>query len=254
MKFGDFSNLAENYASSRPGYSPEIIKLVLEKNDLKDLVYADVGAGTGIFTRQVRDFGVNKVLAIEPNAEMRAKGKSHPNNLNIVWIDGSAEKTKLENSSIDVLSMASSFHWANLAKALVEFKRVIRPNGKFIALWNPRKIADEGIDFEVEKVLKSFIPNYIRKSSGYSPFCENLARTLHETNIFSNIEYFEYETERVISSADYIKLWKSVNDIQVKLGEYSFSNFITKITDIIGKSEQVEVTNVTRAWISVIKS
>jgi ubiquinone/menaquinone biosynthesis C-methylase UbiE len=254
MKFGDFSELAADYATTRPGYSTKILSYCLAADNLSNLNYADVGAGTGIFTRQVRDFGVTKIFAVEPNLEMRTQGINHNENQDIVWINGTAESTTLDRASVDTLSMASSFHWANTSQALTEFKRIIRPGGKFLALWNPRKITNSSLDFEVEKILRFFIPNYVRKSSGYSPFCENLTKTLIESDIFSNVEYVEDETARVISSSDYIKLWKSVNDIQVQLGKFDFDKFMGSVANLVNDIDRVEVSNVTRAWISTLKS
>jgi ubiquinone/menaquinone biosynthesis C-methylase UbiE len=254
MKFGDFSHLAGDYALTRPGYSSEVLSKVFVQADLQSLTFADVGAGTGIFTRQVRDFGLTKVFGVEPNSEMRTQGINHIENRDIVWIDGSAESTKLDNFSIDVLSMASSFHWANTSEALSEFRRVIKPGGKFLALWNPRKISGSNIDFEVENVLKTLIPKYVRKSSGYSPFCENLLKTLNSSKIFAHVEYVEFEASRIISSDNYLKLWKSVNDVQVQLGELTFNKFMTQVASLLNNVDHVEVSNVTRAWISTLKS
>ena len=254
MKFGDFSQLAINYATTRPGYNSSIFQYFLPKVNLGSYVFADVGAGTGIFTRQVRDFGLTNVIAVEPNLEMRMQGINHVENKEIVWVDGTAESTTLDKGSIDFLSMASSFHWAKTSEALSEFKRVIKPGGKFVALWNPRKTSKSNIDFEVEKILKNLIPNYVRKSSGYSPFCENLSKVLDESNMFTEVEYVEFESSRIISSVDYLKLWKSVNDIQVQLGELEFNKFMDEVSNLVESTDQIEVSNVTRAWISTLKS
>ena len=93
------------------------------------------------------------MFAVEPNFEMRNQGNSDSENKEIIWVDGSAENTNLENASIDVLSMASSFHWTNTDQALKEFYRVVKPGGKFIALWNPRKIHESGLEHEVNLIL-----------------------------------------------------------------------------------------------------
>ena len=67
-----FSGRAADYVRHRPGYPAAAIAAVLRGlGDPVRLVAADVGAGTGISSRLLAERGV-RVLAIEPNAEMRA--------------------------------------------------------------------------------------------------------------------------------------------------------------------------------------
>jgi ubiquinone/menaquinone biosynthesis C-methylase UbiE len=46
----------------------------------------------------------------------------------------------LADGSVDLVSMASSFHWADFDTACDEFHRILRSGGVFVALWNPRLI------------------------------------------------------------------------------------------------------------------
>ena len=66
-----FSNRVENYVQYRPGYPAEAVDHICIKAGLKeDAVIADVGSGTGIFTRIMLERGY-RVFAVEPNDEMR---------------------------------------------------------------------------------------------------------------------------------------------------------------------------------------
>src|SRR5690349_1749847 len=53
LKLGDFTNLAENYSRYRPGYSRSVrdALLALCAREPAALEVADVGAGTGIWSR-----------------------------------------------------------------------------------------------------------------------------------------------------------------------------------------------------------
>ena len=53
MEKGDFSQLAEDYANFRPGYNLEVVKHIIYATGLKakDICAADIGAGTGIFSK-----------------------------------------------------------------------------------------------------------------------------------------------------------------------------------------------------------
>ncbi|MWV67923.1 methyltransferase domain-containing protein [Helicobacter saguini] len=129
MKQGDFTKLAKHY-HNRPAYSALIIEMLLRCINDKGLPreklrIAEVGAGTGKFTKILAgDFGL-KVTAVEPNDAMREEGKKYTQGLPIEWRVGSGEATGLESSAYDWLIMAASFHWTDYKKSLPEFARVL---------------------------------------------------------------------------------------------------------------------------------
>ena len=115
MKHGDFTALAGDYAKFRPGYAPQVATAILGfvGRDPASIDAADVGAGTGIWTRILAARGLRSIVAVEPNDEMRAQGIESSSGTDITWVKGSAEATGLQDSSVDLVSMASSFHWAD---------------------------------------------------------------------------------------------------------------------------------------------
>jgi ubiquinone/menaquinone biosynthesis C-methylase UbiE len=101
---------------------------------IKEIDFVDVGAGTGIWTRMVHASGLRQCIAVEPNVDMRASGIADSRDLAINWVAGSAKATGLSASTVDWVSMASSFHWANFERSTSEFHRILRPGGYFTAL------------------------------------------------------------------------------------------------------------------------
>src|SRR2546425_13350376 len=89
---GRFSDRAADYVLYHPAYPAAAIDAILsEWRDPSPLVAADVGAGTGISARQLADRGP-RVMAVEPNAAMRAAAEPHPRGS---WPVGFAEATGL---------------------------------------------------------------------------------------------------------------------------------------------------------------
>lgn len=135
-----FSDRAENYAKYRPSYPPAAIDRVLAGLEHSSpLIAADIGAGTGISSRLLAERGV-RVIAIEPNSEMRKAALPHP------WVefhDGSAENTNLSNASVDLVVCFQSFHWFNPTPTLLEFRRILKPTGRLAVVWNDRDHHDE---------------------------------------------------------------------------------------------------------------
>lgn len=250
MKQGDFSLLADNYAKYRPGYSNLVLNNLTSylKLNLNSARVADVGAGTGIWTKQLNDFGLKKIFAIEPNEEMRKQGIKYCNETNIKWSNGSAEKTNLNTSSIDWLTMASSFHWADLESALNEFHRVIKPGGYFTILWNPRNIATSPIHLEIEKLINDFIPNLKRVSSGLDKHVIDYHIELGSTGQFGNILFVEHCYSISISKDRYIGAWRSVNDIQAQAGPKKFEEIIRAIEKKLISLNEIVVPYKTRSW------
>ena len=66
-----FSNRVANYAKYRPSYPDKVLDHLQHECHLtEESVIADVGSGTGIFTRLLLDRGY-AVYAVEPNESMR---------------------------------------------------------------------------------------------------------------------------------------------------------------------------------------
>lgn len=138
---GRFDGLGSVYAKHRPDYPTAAIQWIIATLPAAGLV-ADVGAGTGIVSRQLADCGFH-VIGIEPNESMRQEALFQPNPL-IDYRDGAAESTGLPSESVDGVVCAQAFHWFDRDAALREFHRILRPGGWLFLLWNT---ADESDPF-----------------------------------------------------------------------------------------------------------
>ena len=136
---GRFSDRAEDYRRYRPDYPAAALDAILEGlGDPSRLVAADVGAGTGISARQLAARGV-RVVAVEPNAEMRAAAIPHER---VEWRAGAAEATGLPAGGVGLVLCAQAFHWFRAPEALAEFHRVLEPHGRLALMWNARERDD----------------------------------------------------------------------------------------------------------------
>lgn len=256
MKRGDFTGLAEDYARYRPGYSKAVLDQIAARlaRPIQDCDAVDVGAGTGIWTKMLVDVGFNTVTAVEPSDDMRSQGEIYTPNAN--WKKGSGDNTGLNDASADIVSMASSFHWPaatpeGFAATTKEFHRILRQNGIFVALWNPRKIEANPLIGEIEAHIKVLYPALTRVSSGNSGITATLTEQLKATNLFADVEYIE-DTHTVHQTAEhYIGVWRSVNDVQSQLGPALFDEFLTYAAQKINENGgSIETTYLTRAWVA----
>lgn len=136
-----FSDRVENYVRYRPDYPPEIVDQLIELCNLDDRsTIADIGSGTGIFSNRLLVRGLS-VTAVEPNREMREAAEIQLSQYaGFSSVDGSAECSNLNDSSIDLIVAAQSFHWFRLSESHREFKRILKPSGSVTLIWNQREM------------------------------------------------------------------------------------------------------------------
>jgi SAM-dependent methyltransferase len=135
-----FSDRVGDYLRHRPRYPRALIPLLKREIGLVPRwLVADVGSGTGFSAEPFLENG-NRVIGVEPNAEMRVAGER----LLAHWPgftsrDGRAEATGLDDQSIDLIVAGQAFHWFDPLPTRAEFLRILRPGGWIAVVWNRRQ-------------------------------------------------------------------------------------------------------------------
>ncbi|WP_351231817.1 class I SAM-dependent methyltransferase [Streptomyces sp. NPDC002133] len=131
-----FDSVASQYAAARPGYPAALYDAVQELTGrpLKGSRVVDVGAGTGIATRGLRDRGA-RTLAVEPGHAMAAELLRALPGAPLVRALGDA--LPLADSTADLVTYAQAWHWTDPARSVPEAFRVLaRPHGALALWWN----------------------------------------------------------------------------------------------------------------------
>ena len=115
------------YAKYRPSYPNEYIDYLLPANQVKgNRIVADIGSGTGIFSRQLLESGLH-VIGVEPNDDMR---KMAEQSLKLYSrfqsIKATAENTTLKENSVDLVTVAQAFHWFDKEAFKIECQRILK--------------------------------------------------------------------------------------------------------------------------------
>lgn len=132
-----------------------------EKTELTtSSVIADIGSGTGLLSKLFLDYR-NRVYGVEPNQAMREAGdeflRGYPN---FTSIDGTAEQTKLNDSSVDFVTAGQAFHWFDAVAFRCECQRILKPDGWAVLVWNESREDSTPFMRDFEVLMRRFGRDY----------------------------------------------------------------------------------------------
>jgi SAM-dependent methyltransferase len=202
-----FSSRVADYVKYRPTYPPALIELLKTECSLTPAsTIADTGSGTGILSKLFLDHG-NVVFGIEPNIEMRRAGEellsAYPNFHSVA---ATAEATSLSDHSVDFVTAGQAFHWFDHRRVHAEFKRILKPDGWVVLVWNDRRIDSSPFLVEYEQLLLNFATDY--EAVNHKQVDERVLRPFFGGNgvrkaSFPNSQTFDFEglRGRLLSSS-----------------------------------------------------
>lgn len=200
-----FSNRVNYYIRYRPHYPAAILDFLKAELSLSpQAVFADIGSGTGILAEMFLRNG-NPVFGVEPNPEMRAAAEALLNAYPQFYsVNGRAEATTLAESSIDMITAGQAFHWFQVDQARQEFRRILKPAGQVVLVWNSRKPDASPFMQAYEQLLRDYAGEYEEVT------CHNVDEAVladffgsYARRDFPNYQEFDHEglTGRLLSSS-----------------------------------------------------
>jgi ubiquinone/menaquinone biosynthesis C-methylase UbiE len=172
MNFADakqrFSSRVADYVRYRPGYPTGIRDLLRSECGLRPgHTIADIGSGTGFLSELFLKNG-NRVFGVEPNEAMRQAGEEYLASYDgFTSVNGSAEGTTLDSTSLDFVTTGQAFHWFEKDAARREFMRILKPDGWVVIVWNERRTDASPFVREYEELLRKFGTDYERVKENY---------------------------------------------------------------------------------------
>jgi SAM-dependent methyltransferase len=242
-----FTGKAAEYARYRERYDPHVVlPLLREWCGLSPAwSVADIGAGTGMVGDLFRANG-NRVIAIEPNAEMRAACTSlHAGDGLFTVREGSAEKTGLPDAAVELIAVGRALHWFDAEPALREFQRILKPRGWVAILACGRR--EDGR--EENLAFKALLQNH----TGRDLFNEPLLAVYRKLDtLFAGGQFRHAEVD-----GDMRLDWDQVRGLALSLshapmpGSAAFPAFEVELRRYFDRYEQNgQITLSTRTWLS----
>ena len=201
-----FTSKATNYALYRPSYSAEAINYILEGLQTRSpLIAADIGAGTGIGSRLLGESGV-KVIAIEPNDDMRHAATPHPM---VELRSATAEATGLADASVDLITCFQSFHWFDPVPTLSEFHRILKPSGRLALVWCPWDDRDPfSKEFDSLVVQAAKLPQGLLKP-------ETMVKPMQASSYFHKVQEKTFPYTQYLDFSGLIGLVQSLGSVRL---------------------------------------
>ena len=245
----NFSCLANDYTIGRPMYANTFIESLYSKYGFTERsIIADIGSGTGKFARQLLDKG-SFVYCIEPNDDMRNTAIKELNQYKgFHAVDGTATETKLDEKSVDDITVAQAFHWFDVSLFKKECKRILRNNGRVFLIWNMRDMSSEinQVSFDI---YSKYCPNFKGFGGGIQKNDIRIKQFFADT-----YEYAEFDNPLFYSKNKFISRSLS-GSYSLKKGDKNYSEYLdslSKVFEKYSKNHVLTMKNKTVVYIGTI--
>ena len=243
-----FTGKATEYSQYREPYDPEIVLPVLRHSCglNPEWCVADVGAGTGMVGDLFRKNG-NRVIAIEPNAEMRAACASlHAADTGFTVVDGSAEATGLPGASVEMIAAGRALHWFDVDAAFREFRRILKPGGWIAILACGRTEDGREENLAFKKILQAYTERDLYRDPLYKVYGQL------ET-FFAGGQFFHAEVPGEMHLG-----WDELRGLSLSLshtpqpGSFAFSALEAELRNYFDRfAQNGRIAMSTRTWVNV---
>lgn len=242
-----FDGRAVAYAQYRERYAPEILLPRLREwcGLAPEWTIADVGAGTGMLSDVFLANG-NRVIAVEPNAEMREMCLSlHDDVPGLEVVDGTAEGTGLRDASVEMVTAGRALHWFDLDRAMAEFRRILKPDGWVASIAFGRSETGREENEAFEQLLRERATDHRDTHAGYEVY-RRIGTYL--------VRDFHHEQIRGAMSLGWDALYGMTMSLShaPRVGDARYPAFEQGLREYFDRyAVEGEVTLETRYWINV---
>jgi SAM-dependent methyltransferase len=247
-----YDGLAKRYDRARPSYPPEsIAHLQAEEGD----IVADVGAGTGIFTRQLAiALDKARIVGIEASEDMyRAAEQSSAGLANVSFVQGQAEALPFEDNAVRILTVATAIHWFDRPAFYAEAVRCLRRDGELLVLQNIRRWWENAFLADYEQLHEEAVEDYRRgrypaRHGGYDEI--DVERELRARPDIRDVRVSDFMWSHRMSSDDFVDFSLSSSITQRAISTMGEEAYLRALRQSLenhgGRTGMVEIPYLTR--------
>jgi SAM-dependent methyltransferase len=193
---------AERYDRARPRYPAALLDRLVAGRDRPAVL--DVGCGTGIVARQLRDRHC-AVLGVEVDPRMAELARQTGVDVEVSSIEDWDPRGRV----FDVVVAGQAWHWVDPVAGAAKARAVLPPGGRFAAFWNyGQPPADLGAAFAAvyERLLPDlpFDLGKLPAGSPYAAMCATAAAGLRTAGGFGAAQEWHFTWEHTYTRADWL--------------------------------------------------
>lgn len=199
----NFSTQAGQYAKFRPSYPKEMIEYIVSQVNNRELAL-DVATGNGQVAVLLSGYFA-KVFANDISQKQLDNAAKKEN---ITYSVSSAEKTKFDYNSFDLITVAQAIHWFDFDAFYKEVYRILKPDGVFAVMGYGLLYANA----EADKILRYFYEDIT------GPYWDPERRYLDENYTTIPFPFKEQEVPQFVNEftwefeqlTGYLETWSAV--------------------------------------------
>ena len=233
VKFKDhFSENSEEYNKFRPKYPAELFSYLASVSNQHQKAW-DCATGTGQSAISLSEYYSTVIATDASETQIENAEKKQ----GVVYRVATAENSNIEDSSIDLITVAQAFHWFNIDEFSKEANRVLKDKG-ILSMWTYNLLSvqediDEEIFYLYNMILGEYWPEEIKMAEdGY----KSVQLPFKEIGFPSFNMSAKWNLSQLIG---YLCTWSAIKEYQKKLGVNPVENVYDKIADIWGGPENV---------------
>lgn len=232
-----FGQDAAGYDSARVGYPSGLFERLFERTDVPQHVSIfEVGAGTGLATRDLLARSPATLVAIEPDPRLASYliAKLAQTSARLRVRVAPFEENGLEDSCFDLGAAAACFHWLDAERSLREVRRLLRPGGCWSMWWNVYRATGIGDPFaeDVADLIRTIPLPPSEGAAGHTSLDEPYQRELLRVAGFRDIEYQLFRRERMLGAREMCGLYASYSFVR-RLGESERQRLLSAIAELV---------------------
>ena len=211
-----FGSDAAGYDTHRLGYPQALYELLFERaGEAAQLSIFEVGAGTGLATRDIVARNPRRFLVIEPDPVLADHlATSFRDRIDVER--AAFEESRAQPRSFNLGFAAASFHWLDAAAGLGKVRRLLRPGGCWAVWWNVYRAAGLGDDFAdaVTPMLSGLALPPSEANGGHISLQRDFQYALLKEGGFRRVRFAQFRRERLLDAAAMRALYASYSFVR----------------------------------------
>lgn len=223
----NFSKDSDNYSRYRPDYPEELFRYIFSKVQNHDYAW-DCATGNGQVALKLAE----KFLKIDATDLSEAQIKQAMNKNNVNYSVQVAEHTNFKDNAFDLVTVGQALHWFDFDRFFNEVKRVLKPEGLFVAFGYGLNSVNEEIDSITRRFYFDIIGQYWDEERKYiDDQYSSIEFPFEKLEKRNFINILQWDVEHYLG---YLNTWSAVKHFQGKNSFNPVNEIETELKDTWG--------------------